>query len=665
MSLQQASPADKQKLVQLAQSQRLEAAKTLGKKICKRHPGDAEAWFLLGAVYGQTGEFQDAETCCRNALKLQPGHAGLHYNLAVALLNQNKRVEAIASYIKSLQLNPDMAPAYNELAAIYLQQKHYGEAVTLLKTAVARIPGIPDLHLKLGIAYMEQGDLENALHACKHVLEIDPEQVDAIYTIGRIRRMQGQLHDALDNFEKALAARPDHAEILAVMGGTRKDMGKVEEGLVAFRKALALQPDRIDIHSSLLLNLNYTSTASPEEIFSEHCRWGMLHGDQHDISSSPGHSGDTDRRLRVGYVSPDFREHSVAYFFAPLLEKHNRENFEWYCYADLHLHTADATTERIKQLADHWRDITSLSDPDVKNLIQSDGIDILVDLAGHTAGNRLGVFAHRAAPVQISYLGYPNTSGLPTMDYRITDSWSDPEGKTDRFYLESLIRLPQGFLCYEAPKDAPEPAIAPVLSNGFITFGSFNNLAKVTPSMIQTWARLLNSVVDSRMILKNSSFRDAPTREYFYTMFQQAGVNRERLLLVPGTASLEAHLAAYDTVDIALDTSPYNGTTTTCEALWMGVPVITLKGATHASRVGFSLLSQIGLEELAAESTDNYLETAISLANDPDKLRQLRQSLRERMRSSSLCDAPGLARSIEGCYRQAWKKCCALNMKNG
>lgn len=650
---------DKRQLMMLIQEQRFEEACQLGETICERNAGDAEAWFLLGAVHGQLGNYPDAENCCRRALGLQPEHPALHHNLAVALLYQDKLDAASDSYLKALKLSPGNVSAYNELAAIYIRRRFYVKAVELLEKALIHLPGTAELYLKLGLAHFEDGKIDEALLAYQRVLELCPQHVDATYALGRIKRVQGHLGSAIEYLDKAVALAPDHGEALAVLGGVKKEQGKIDEALVLFRKALRQQPGREDIHSSFLLNLNYTSDTSAQECFSEHLRWNRQHAGVKSAYAGSCVSRAADRRLRVGYISPDFRTHSVAYFFEPLLASHNRSDFECYCYADFRLHREDSVTARLKSQADRWIDATLLSDADLAEQIRADRIDILVDLAGHTAGNRLSVFGMRSAPIQVTYLGYPNTTGLDAMDYRITDSFADPEGETEQFHTETLIRLRDGFLCYQPPACAPDPGRVPALSNGFITFGSFNNLAKVTPEVIGTWADLLNTVPGTRLLLKNGSFRDEATRECCYDRFRCEGVARERLGLMPGTASLEDHLAAYNGVDIAVDTFPYNGTTTTFEALWMGVPVVTLRGSTHAGRVGLSILSHLGLDNLVAASSRDYIEILSGLAVDYDLLEKYRSTLRERLRMSPLCDAKVIASNIEAGYRRAWQDWCS------
>jgi predicted O-linked N-acetylglucosamine transferase (SPINDLY family) len=376
-------------------------------------------------------------------------------------------------------------------------------------------------------------------------------------------------------------------------------------------------------------------------------------------SGEPPHPNhpDPERRLRVGYVSPDFREHSVSAFLDPVIAGHDRRWFEVFCYAEVV--RPDDTTARFRGLSDGWCSTLGMTDGAVAGRIRDDGIDILVDLAGHTAGNRLRVFAERPAPVQVTWLGYPNTTGLSAMDYRLSDAVADPAGEADALHSETLVRLANGFLCFAPPADAPEVGETPALATGQVTFGSFNNLAKVTPDVVEAWADILNRIPNSRLVLKSRPLADEKTRERYLEMFGAHGVDPGRVELCSWIASKSGHLGAYERLDIGLDPFPYNGTTTTCEALWMGVPVVTLGGDRHAGRVGASILARVGLAGLVAETKADYVEQAVALAGDLDRLSALRGGLRSRMEKSPLCDAGGFARDIEAAYREMWRRVCA------
>lgn len=420
------------------------------------------------------------------------------------------------------------------------------------------------------------------------------------------------------------------------------EMGRPDEATAAFRQALALKPDLAAAHSNLILAMNYDDGVTQDEILTESRRWGAAHGAPGvDRPAADGRQ----RRLRIGYVSPDFRRHSVGHFIAPIIANHDRWSFEVYCYAEVA--TPDDQTARFQSLAQGWRSTVGLSDGAVAEQIRHDGIDILVDLAGHTAGNRLGVFAEQPAPVQLTWIGYPNTTGMAAMGYRFTDAVADPPGAADNEHTETLLRLEHGFLCFAPPDGGPDIAPAPSLKTGHVTFGSFNHLPKVNPGVVAVWAAILRRTPGSRLIIKSRTLADRSTRERYGALFAAEGVEPDRVELLSWIASSSGHLEAYGRVDIALDPFPYNGTTTTCEALWMGVPVVTLRGSRHAGRVGASLLTRLGLDELIADTVDGYIDIAATL--DPERQRH---GLRQRMADSTLCDAETMTRDVEAAYRR-------------
>jgi predicted O-linked N-acetylglucosamine transferase (SPINDLY family) len=363
---------------------------------------------------------------------------------------------------------------------------------------------------------------------------------------------------------------------------------------------------------------------------------------------------DSDRPLRIGYVSPNFSQHSVAYFFEPVLAAHDRAAVQIFCYSNVRLD--DAVTKRIRAaVGEGWREITGKTDAQVVQMIERDRIDVLVDLAGHTADNRLTVLARKPAPVQMTWLGYPASTGMSAIDYRLNDAIADPPGESESMHTEKLLRIPGGcwaFHTTEAPSIAPFPAVG----NGFVTFGSFNNLPKVTPRVLQTWASILLQVPGSRLLLKATGLGSAMGREYVMHHMQQFGIDSHRIELLAWTPTTAAHLQMYDRVDIALDTFPYNGTTTTCEAMWMGVPVVTFAGHSHVSRVGAAILTHAGCDEWIANDAEGYVALAVRLAGQLGGMESVRLGLRDRLKKSALCDADRLARELERIYREAMRR---------
>jgi predicted O-linked N-acetylglucosamine transferase (SPINDLY family) len=454
-----------------------------------------------------------------------------------------------------------------------------------------------------------------------------------------------------------MAANPRLVEIDNNRAETLLMMGRQEEALAAYQRLIAVRPQLRCARDGYLYALQMVEHDDPQLVFHEHQRWDRDFGLPLATCIRP-HANDRSpkRRLRVGYVSSDLRAHPVAYFFENLLEHHDRAAVEVFCYAGLS--NVDAMTERLRRKSDHWREVQGYSDDRLASRVRDDAIDILVDLNGHTMGSRLTTFARKPAPVQVTYLGYPATTGLSAMDYRLTDAHADPAGDADTRHSEKLVRLPDTFLCWRAPDESPPAGVREVPLHG-ITFASFNALPKVSPATIALWAAILGRRPDSRLMIKAIGLNDAGTRQGLLEKFARHGIADNRLLLVDRLASLQSHLAYYQQVDVGLDTSPYGGTTTTCEALWMGVPVVTLAGKVHAGRVGVSILNTVGLADLVAARGEEYVAKALSLAADAARRQELRAGLRERLRTSALMDAARFAREVERAYRQMWHRWCA------
>jgi predicted O-linked N-acetylglucosamine transferase (SPINDLY family) len=534
-------------------------------------------------------------------------------------------------------------------------QGQHAQAEAHFRTALTLKPDSVEAHNSLGYVLKEQGRLEEAEQSLRHALAGNPNFADAHHNLGCVLESMLRFHEAEACFRTALQLKPGLTDALSHLGNVRLAQGAIEEAQACYRQAVDDRPEHAPTHSNLLMALHYRESLSPQQLFEEHLKWGARceqPGARHvRFSNSP----DPVRRLRVGYVSPDFCIHSVANFLLPLLANHDAQIVDIVCYSNTE--RQDEITARFQALAGTWRDIRNKSDEEVVQLIREDSIDILVDLAGHTGRGRLRVFGYKAAPVQLTYLGYPDTTGLKTVDYRLTDQWADPPGQ-EAFHTEKLIRLPGGFLCYAPLFETPPVSSAPLLDKGFVTFGSFNNVAKMNPEVLQLWAEILKAVPRSRLLLKTKSFWDKSVAEDFSNRIQACGVARERVELRPWAIHPRDHLIHYREVDIALDTFSYNGTTTTCEALWMGVPVIALAGNTHAGRVGVSLLSGAGLSEFVASSEDDYCDIASRLARDPNRLADLRSHLRTRVHDSRLCDASRMAREVEVAYQSMWEQWC-------
>src|SRR5215475_9946062 len=514
-----------------------------------------------------------------------------------------------------------------------------------------------EAHFNLGNALMGQGKLDEAIAAYRRAIGIKPDYAAAYTTLGIALAEQGRLDEAIAAYRRAIGIKPDLAEAYSNLGAALSWQGKLDEAIAAFRRAIGIKPGLSKAFSSLLLALHYDDKSTNEDLFAAHREWDERYGQRVPRFTAYTNDRDPARRLRIGYFSPDFRQHANTYFVEPLLRGHDRQKVEVFCYAEVM--RPDLVTTRLQGLADHWVVTVGLSDQRLAERIRTDGIDILVDIPGHVANDRLLVFARKPAPVQVTWLGYPNTTGLKAIDYRLVDAVTDPAGEADAWASETLVRLKGGFLCYNGLRDGPEPISAPCLRTGTVTFGSFNNPAKLSTATFDAWAKLLSRLPQARLLLKGIPFADAATRALFLDRLGERGVPAERVELMAWHPGPAEHLALYHRVDIALDPFPYNGTTTTCDALWMGVPVITLRGYRHAGRVGASLLTQVGLTDLIADSIEEYVEIAVALAGDPRRLDELHRILRPRMAASPLGDEGAFASKMEAAFRTMWEHWCA------
>ncbi len=556
-----------------------------------------------------------------------------------------------------LKVQPDNVSALHFIGVIYYHLKNYDSAIKCIEKALQLGPDYVDAYNNLGIILQETGRLDEAITCYREGIRLNPNFDRAYYNLGTALKEKWQIDDAVSNYRKAIKLNPHLVEAYNNLGLALQDQGKLEEAEEYYRRALQMKPDFALCYSNLLFLMNHNSRHDAQAIFAEHLQFAKVIAEPlYPVTSEHANDRSPSRRLRIGYVSPDFRRHAVAYFIEPVISSHKREHFEVFCYSNSL--KGDEVTSRIQAYADQWRTIAGMPDQECTELIRKDQIDILVDLAGHTANNRILVFTRKPAPIQISWIGYLATTGLRTMDYRIVDMYTDPPGMTDKFYTEELVRLPESFLCYSPDKDAPGVGKLPALTAGHITFGSFNKLAKVSQEVISAWSRILKAVPNSQLVMKTFGFRDGMTRHYMMDMFAQKGISAERIIMQASDLSPK-HLESYNFVDMGLDTFPFNGATTTCEAMWMGVPVITLAGAAYHSRVGTSLLSNVGLTELIAKTHDEYIEIAVNLANDIERLQSLRESLRDMMTHSPLTDARKFIVDLENCYRTVWEKWCS------
>jgi protein O-GlcNAc transferase len=644
--------------VQSYQSGDLHQAEHFCKLVLKKQPNNAEVLSFLGIIYVQLKNYDLAIQYIKKSLHFNPGNADAYLALGIVMQQKGLADEAITYYQKTISLNPSNSEAYNSLGNVFKEKGFIDDAMNTYRKAIQIRPDFDEAYANLGNVLNFKAQYDEAIACFQKTIQLNPHHVQAYYGLITALVNKWQLDEAIEICNRILQF--DTSDIFAyyTLGNILMTRGKLDEAEIYFKQAIQIKPDALKPYQALLMLMSYSPKYDAQTILFEHVRFAKqfeepLH------SKIYLHTNDrrVTRRLRIGYVSPDFKIHPVPYFIEPVLISHNKDLFEIFCYSDVL--APDEVTNRIKGYALQWRNIAGLSNEKVAELIRKEKVDILVDLAGHTGGvDRILLFAHKPAPVQVSWIGYPSTTGFSAIDYRIVDGYTDPSGMTEQFYTEKLIYLPEIFLCYLPDKDSPDVNTLPALTSVNITFGSFNNFVKVIPEIMMIWANILRAVPNSRLIMKHFSFLDKTTCSYVKNLFITEGIEAERIQLLSLQPSTREHLNLYNKVDIGLDTFPYHGTTTTCDALWMGVPVVSLAGDTPASRVGISLLSNVGLQELIAGTEDEYIQIAVKLANDIHRLQNLRSGLRGRMAHSPLTDAKTFTVNLEKCYRMMWENWC-------
>ena len=701
------------------QSGRLEQAATLYSKILEADPRHADANHLLGVIAFQLGRNEvaveligmaiaanrsnpafhsnlgnalngmgcqdDALAAYDTALRLRSDYADAHYNRGNVLQDMARLDDALAAYDTALHLRPDLAETHNNRGNTLREMGHLDDALAAYDTALSLRPDYADAHNNRGNALLGMGRLDDALAAYDGALRLRPDFADAHYNRGNALQDMARFDDALAAYDTALSLRPGHAETHNNRGNTLQSLARFDDALAAYDTALSLRPGHVethnnrgnalqaiarlddalaaydtalslrpgyaDAHSNKLLALHYGAFDARGAIAAQ----ARAFGAGVNRAGAPQAFANTpipDRRLRIGYVSGDLRRHPVGYFLQSILRNHASDAVEVFCYSN-NLKDDDLTAS-FQSEADHWRRLRGLTDEAAAGLIRADAIDILVDMSGHTALNRLPLFARRPAPVQVSWLGYFGTTGLTAMDYVLADRFVVPPGEEDAF-TEQVWRMPGSYLCF-MPPDMDVPVRSRDVQ-GPVTFGSFNNLAKLSPHTVSLWARVVQSVPQSRLLLKTSQLADAAVCQAVRERFAGHGIEADRLVL-EGPSPRANLLASYNRVDIALDPYPYGGGTTTAEALWMGVPVVTLRGGTWTGRVSESILSTVGLSDLVAGSQEAYVDLAAKLAADQDRRAALHATLRSRLEESPFCDGAGFTRQLEDACRGMWKQWC-------
>ncbi len=650
------NPAQLQRLLQTAlahhQAGRLDDAGKLYKQVRTAAPTLFDGLHLGGVLAYQQKRHEEAVALLTRAHQTNRKHALCQMRLALALAAVGRPTDAESHYRGALKLDARIPEAWNNLALTLKVLGRFAEAGDAYRQAIALKPDYFDAHDRLGALIADTQGLPAGIPHFRRALELKPDYAPAWCNLGLAWVAEGKFAEAHDCFNHALQHDPSLTQALVGRSLAFQQSYRMEEAAAGYAEALARDPSHHEARSARLLTLNYLDDRSRDEDFADHLAFGTAVTPAKTHESS-GFSLDAEKpKLRLAFLSPDLRSHSVAYFLEPILQHLDRKRFEIVLYHD-HFQV-DAFSDRLRARASLWRNFIGLPHAVIENQIRADAPDILVDLAGHTGLNRLPVFARRVAPVQISYLGYPNTTGLAAMDFRFVDAVTDPGDDDQRHHTERLIRFAPTAWAYSPPSAAPEislnrPADRPV------TFGSFNNFAKVSTATLTLWSRLLRAVPGSRILLKGHGLHESEVAGFVSARLAQHKIDPGRVELLGRTPNIASHLSLYEQMDIALDPFPYHGTTTTCEALWMGVPVVTLAGDRHASRVGASLLSAAGHSEWIAHSTDDYVKIAAQLALSPETLAACRRSLRDDLRRSPLLDHAGQAGRFGDALLRCWQ----------
>jgi len=631
----------------LTEQGQLEAAKEALQRALTLNPQEAQIYLNLGNVLYAQKQLEEAITCYQRALTLNPNLAKAYNNLGNVLSDQGRREEAIRSYQQAIHGQPDFAEAYHNLGVALKEQGNLPEAVTCFQQAVKLNPKFAVAYRSLGMTLKELNQMAPAILCLKQAVALG--ETDVIHTLANLLHLGYQLTEAIEYYQRALALKPQAPQtIYDDLGMAQMASGEIPTAITYFEQA-----DTPTAWSHLLFTLHYSPIYDRRTIFLKHQQFNARYA--LTPFSPPNNSKEPTRKLKIGYVSADFYKHSVSYFIEPILAHHHRDQFEIFGYYNNT--TFDEVTQRLKDQFDHFSNCVTLDDEALALKIRQDRIDILVDLTGHFPNHRLLAFTKKPAPIQVTYLGYPDTTGLTSIDYRIVDNYTEPEG-AEEFSSETLIRLPYSYFCYRPYADSPPIGPLPVLQNGYVTFGSFNNYAKLSRPLLTYWAQVLQAVPRSKLLVKVRSLTDPHLRQSLQNQLTQLGIDPSRLILKPYLDSLASHLEAYSQVDVALDSYPYHGATTTCETLWMGTPVVTLVGDTQVARMGLSILTTVGRPELIAQTPEEYVNICVRLANDVEYLKNFRQTIRTQMQTSPLMAAPAFTHHLETVYRYLWEKWC-------
>ncbi len=606
----------------------------------------------VGDIYVLCGENEKAMEWLEKARKCNPESVDVLESIGWALAGLGRKDEVVEQFSKAIKLQKNMKNV-RLLAEAMQQMGLTTRAIEALKEAIGVDSPRPEIMFELAVFFEKIGRLDKAEEWCKKIVELTPDPM-AYNWLGILCHRTGRTSEAVQYLQKTVELAPEDEYAWTDLAAFLLQSGDTQKGFELLRKAVDKAPNNSRIHTSLLFYMHSFPDLDQQAIFEEHKRWGQRHAPISMAGTSHDNTVEPERKLRIGYISPDFKKHVVARRFEPLLDKHNRDVVEVYGYGNID--RPDPTTSRLQKKFDCYRNIWNVSDKAVARIIERDKIDILVDLAGHTHNNRLLVLARKPAPVQVTYLGYANTTGMEAVDYLLTDCLTIPP-KLQKFYTEQLAYLPGGLACYTPPENAPVVTPLPAAKKGHVTFGAFTDNRRFNRPLLEVWAEILKLTPNARLLLGFNGGNDEKIQEHYLSQFEECGVCRERIK-ISGWKAPSEYIKQYNDVDIVFDTFPENGGTSTCEALWMGVPVISLAGQHQAERVGLSILSRLDMQCFAAATPAEYTAKAVALANKPESLMEMRASMRSRMAESPLCDKERFARDVEAAYREMWHKWC-------
>jgi len=612
------------------------------------NPNQLDAHYNLGNVYRKVGRLAEAVSSYQNALSLQPSNPRVMLNLGLALADLGDMAAATDLYRRAIHRDAGFSEAYNLLGDALFRMNLVEESIGVFRQFIAQVPDDPRGHHNLGLALAAHGEGEAALPELEQALKLRPDYAEAHNSYAVALDAVGRVDEAVSHYRKATTLKANIPDAWSNLGISLTEQGRTRESLEAIQKSLEFRPDP-RVESNRLVAMSYSSSFSAEQMRTAHEEWAAKYADVPPIEWAGRVDPSPNRRLRIGYVSGDFRNHPVGAFVEVLLAKHDRNRVHVTCYSTQG--RSDDRTERIRKNADHWRGVHAATDLALARIIRDDSIDVLIDLSGHTAGNRLGVFARQPAVAHVHLFGYPLTTGLAAIDIRITDAYADPPGETENFYSERLARLPDSALLYPIPANAPEVPPLPAKSNKPFTFGCLNSTAKLSEACLEAWAKVLKAVPKSRLMLMTG--RSAEASGLLVKQFSKLGIATDRILS-QSRLPANQYFEAYQPLDLALDPFPRNGGVTTCDSLWMGVPVLTVAGRDYRSRQGVSILNNVGLPEFVADSPEKLVDLAATWADQRDGLADIRGSLREMVQQSPLTDAERYVKHLEAEYRKVW-----------